>query len=96
MPDDVPDAVKSARLTEIIALQGRTLAGEQPPRRGDANSKCSPSRCRTSATTSSRSRTSQNKVVVFDRRDWRPGDYVRVRITGCTPVTLIGEPIDNR
>ncbi len=95
MPDDVPDAVKSARLMEIIALQGElslasnrrdvgrefeVLAESVSHKRDDQLA----------------GRTSQNKVVVFDRRDWRPGDYVRVRITGCTPVTLIGEPIDNR
>ena len=95
MPDDVPDAVKSARLTEIIALQGElslasnrrdvgrefeVLAESVSHKRDDQLA----------------GRTSQNKVVVFDRRDWRPGDYVRVRITGCTPVTVIGEPIDNR
>ncbi len=95
MPDDVPDAVKSARLTEIIALQGElslasnrrdvgrefeVLAESVSHKRDDQLA----------------GRTSQNKVVVFDRRDWRPGDYVRVRITGCTPVPLIGEPIDNR
>ncbi len=94
MPDDVPDAVKSARLTEIT-LQGElslasnrrdvgrefeVLAESVSHKRDDQLA----------------GRTSQNKVVVFDRRDWRPGDYVRVRITGCTPVTLIGEPIDNR
>ena len=38
-------------------------------------------------------RTSQNKVVVFDRGDHRVGDYVRVRITGCTPATLFGDVI---
>ena len=38
-------------------------------------------------------RTSQNKVVVFDRGNHRIGEYVRVRITDCTPVTLIGEAI---
>ena len=95
MPDDVPDAVKSARLTEIIALQGElslasnrrdvgrefeVLAESVSHKRDDQLA----------------GRTSQNKVVVFDRGDWRPGDYVRVRITGCTPVTLIGEPIDKR
>ena len=38
-------------------------------------------------------RTSQNKVVVFDRGYHRVGDYVRVRITGCTPATLFGDVI---
>ena len=38
-------------------------------------------------------RTSQNKVVVFDRGDHRVGEYVRVRITGCTAATLFGEAL---
>jgi TRAM domain len=31
--------------------------------------------------------------VVFDRGRHDVGDYVRVRITGCTPATLFGEEI---
>ncbi len=92
LPDDVPEEVKSARLAEIIALQselslasnrrdvGRefeVLAESVSKKRGDQLS----------------GRTSQNKVVVFDRDSHRIGDYVRVRITDCTPVTLIGETI---
>ena len=33
------------------------------------------------------------KQVVFDRGGHGVGDYVRVRITGCTPATLFGEEI---
>ena len=44
-------------------------------------------------TSTSSGRTSQNKVVVFDRGRHDVGDYVRVRITGCTPATLFGEEI---
>lgn len=92
LPDDVPDEVKSARLAEIIALQselslasnrrdvGRefeVLAESVSKKRDDQLS----------------GRTSQNKVVVFDRGTHRIGDYVRVRVTDCTPVTLIGETI---
>ena len=32
-------------------------------------------------------------TVVFDRGGHGVGDYVRVRITGCTPATLFGEEI---
>ncbi|MBO5685860.1 MAG: TRAM domain-containing protein, partial [Alistipes sp.] len=39
-------------------------------------------------------RTSQNKVVVFDRHDYKTGDYVRVRVTDCTSATLLGEAIE--
>ena len=35
----------------------------------------------------------RNKVVVFDRGNHRIGDYVRVRVTGCTSATLLGEEL---
>ena len=38
-------------------------------------------------------RTSQNKVVVLDRGVHRAGEYVTVRITGCTSATLTGEAL---
>ena len=92
MADDVPENVKTARLTQIIELQnelslesnrrdvGRTfevLVEGVSKRRDDQLF----------------GRTSQNKVVVFDRGRHDVGDYVRVRITGCTPATLFGEEI---
>ncbi len=92
MADDVPDDIKTARLTEIIALQNElSLAGnlrdvgrefeilvEGTSRRSDDKLF---------------GRTSQNKVVVIPRGDHRPGDYVRVRITACSSATLQGEAI---
>lgn len=39
-------------------------------------------------------RTSQNKVVVFDRGDARVGDYVRVRVTDCSSATLHGQRVE--
>jgi len=38
-------------------------------------------------------RNSQNKVVVFDKGNFKPGDYVNVRVADCTSATLFGEPI---
>ncbi len=93
LPDDVPDEVKSARLSEIIALQSelslesnRRDVGKLFEVLVEAVSKRSGEQLS--------GRTSQNKVVVFDRGTHRIGDYVRVRITGCTPVTLLGEAVD--
>jgi tRNA-2-methylthio-N6-dimethylallyladenosine synthase len=89
MPDDVAEDVKTARLAEIIELQnelslasnrrdvGREfeiLVEGESKRRSDQLF----------------GRTSQNKVVVIDRRDHRIGDYVRVRITDCSSATLQG------
>ena len=93
LPDNVPDAVKSRRLSEIIALQNelglaayrRNVGREfevlvEGPSKRDAGKLSG--------------RTSQNKVVVFDRGTHGVGDYVRVRITGCTAATLFGEALD--
>ncbi|MDR3140225.1 MAG: tRNA (N6-isopentenyl adenosine(37)-C2)-methylthiotransferase MiaB [Tannerellaceae bacterium] len=38
-------------------------------------------------------RTSQNKVVIFDKKQFHVGDFVNVRITHVSSATLFGEPI---
>lgn len=38
-------------------------------------------------------RTSEGKVVVFPKQNWKIGDYVKVKINKCTHATLIGEAI---
>lgn len=92
LPDDVPDEVKSRRLQEIIALQNdlslesnRRDVGREFEVLVESESK------RNSGQLSGR--TPQNKVVVFDRGNHRIGDYVRVRVTGCTSATLLGEEL---
>ncbi|MBQ3203379.1 MAG: tRNA (N6-isopentenyl adenosine(37)-C2)-methylthiotransferase MiaB [Alistipes sp.] len=90
--DDVPDEVKSRRLQEIIALQNEL---------GLASYRCDVGKEFTVLVegVSKRNeeqlfgRTSQNKVVVFDRGNHTAGDYVRVRVTDCTSATLMGEEI---
>ena len=92
LPDDVADEVKSRRLQEIIALQNelglesyRRDVGKvfevlvEGESRRNKEQLCG--------------RTSQNKMVVFDRGDHKAGDYVQVRVTACTSATLIGEEI---
>ena len=39
-------------------------------------------------------RNQQNTVVVFDKEDYKIGDFVNVLITDCTSATLIGNPIN--
>lgn len=90
--DDVPLEVKKRRLQEIIELQTRISLENNRKEIGrvhtvlvEGPSKRSPEQlC---------GRTDTNKMVVFDRHDFRPGDYVRVRITDCTSATLFGEPL---
>ncbi|MDR2912916.1 MAG: tRNA (N6-isopentenyl adenosine(37)-C2)-methylthiotransferase MiaB [Alistipes sp.] len=97
MPDDVPDEVKTARLTEIIELQNelslqsnRRDIGREFEILVEGLSKRSPDRVF--------GRTSQNKVVVIPRttktgHNLQPGDYTKVRITTCTSATLQGEEV---
>lgn len=40
-------------------------------------------------------RSSQNKVIVFPDNGAKVGELVQVRVTECTPATLIGEAIKN-
>jgi len=87
MPDDVPTAVKTARLNGIIALQnelslennrkciGRTyeVLVEGPSKRDEAELM---------------GRTSQNKTCVFPAGGHKAGDTVTVRVLSCTSATL--------
>ena len=90
--DDVPDEVKSRRLQEIIALQNEL--GLESYRRdvGKDFEVLVEGESRRNAEQLF-GRTSQNKVVVFDRGDHKAGDYLRVRVTGCTSATLFGEEL---
>ena len=90
MPDDVPEEVKTRRLTEIINTQNelslesnRRDVGKRFEVLVEGVSKRSPDQLF--------GRASQNKVVVFERGDNKPGDYVEVEITGCSSATLKGK-----
>ena len=93
MTDDVPDDVKTARLNEIIALQNelslennRRDVGKRFEVLIEGESKRSGDQLF--------GRTSQNKAVIFDRGNYRIGDYVEIEITGCTSATLMGIPVE--
>lgn len=93
LPDDVSEEVKVRRLEELIALQNELSAA--------ANERCVGRVYEVLVEGFSKrsreqlfGRTEQNKVVVFDRGSFRPGQYVRVRITSASSATLKGEPVD--
>ena len=94
LPDAVPEEVKNRRLQEIIALQGELSAESNRRDVGRTFEVLAEGFSRRSEKQLS-GRTSQNKVVVFDRGDHKPGDYVRVRITGCSSATLLGVEADS-
>jgi len=91
--DDIPDEVKKRRLQEIVDLHrkhslehnlldvGKTfeILIEGTSQRSDEHLI---------------GRTTQNKVVVFPKRDGlKPGMYTYAKVTSCTSGTLIGELI---
>jgi len=90
LKDDVPEEVKSARLDEIIRLQNRISLQRNREEIGKTFEVLTEGFSKKSDEMLF-GRSSQNKVVVFPRGNYRKGDYVQVRITGCTQTTLIGE-----
>ena len=93
LKDDIPEEVKTRRLTEIIELQNRLSL--------ESNRRCIGREFEVLAEgTSKRSseqlfgRTEQNRVVVFPRGKHRVGDYVRVRILDASSATLMGETLE--
>ena len=92
LPDDVPEEVKLRRLDEMIHLQTRISAERNAMDVGkefDVLVEGFSKRSREQLF----GRTSQNKVVVFDKGTHHVGDTVRVRITGSSSATLKGEEV---
>jgi tRNA-2-methylthio-N6-dimethylallyladenosine synthase len=90
MKDDVPEKIKSGRLTEIINLQNKLSAKSKKKDVGKTFEVLVEGTSKKSLDELS-GRTTQNKVVVFPGKGHKPGDYVNVQITGCTSATLIGK-----
>ena len=89
-PDDVPEEVKSRRLQEIINLQQELSLKSNLREIGKTYAVLAESTSKRSANQLS-GRNSQNKMVVFPRQNYKPGDYVNVVIRDCTAATLKGE-----
>jgi tRNA-2-methylthio-N6-dimethylallyladenosine synthase len=92
LKDDVADDVKTRRLNEIIALQNKLSARSKKQDIGRVFEVLAEDRSRRSESHLS-GRTSQNKVAVFPAEGRKKGEYVNVRIDGCTPATLLGKII---
>lgn len=90
LADDVPEDVKIKRLQQIIDLQNECSQKSNEQDIGkefevliEGYSKRSREQLF--------GRTSQNKVVIFDKGAHRIGEFVKVKITGSTSATLFGE-----
>ena len=91
--DDIEDSEKVRRLNEIIALQQECSAAN--------NKKCIGETYEVLIEGISKrskeqfyGRTEQNRTAVFDRKGYRIGDFVKVKIYDSTAATLLGEIID--
>lgn len=90
--DDIPEQLKAKRLNEIIDLQNELSLkskkediGKEFEVLAEGTSKRSQNKLF--------GRTSQNKVVVFPKGRFIPGEYLRVKVKDCTSATLIGESV---
>ena len=92
--DDVPDDVKTRRLEEIIALQGE-IALENNQKEVGKTFEVLIEGVSHRSEEQLFGRNSQNKVIVFERGDLKPGQYAWVKVTRCTSATLIGEVVHN-
>lgn len=95
LTDDVPDAEKTRRLEEIIALQGQIALENNRKEIGKTFEVLVEGESHRSKEQLF-GRNSQNKVIVFDRHNILPGQYVQVKVTDCTAATLKGEVVTSR
>ena len=93
LQDDIPEAVKTRRLEEIIALQGQIALENNRREIGKVYEVLVEGESHRSKEQLF-GRNSQNKVIVFDRHDVQPGQYVMVWVKECTAATLIGELVE--
>ena len=91
--DDVPEEVKSRRLTEIIEKQ-RQHSMEYNQARIGKTFKVLVEGLSKRSDEHLFGRTTHNSVAVFPKKHYKPGDYVKVRITDCNSATLIGESVE--
>lgn len=90
--DDIPPETKSRRLQEIISLQNLLSLESNKKDLNKTFRVLIEGRSKKSEDYLS-GRTSQNKVVVFPKENYQPGDYINVTITDCTPATLLGKAV---
>jgi len=92
LEDNIPEEVKNRRLQEIINLQlelshqsNEQDMGKEFEILTEGFSKRSREQLF--------GRTEQNKVVIFDKKKHHIGEFVKVKVTGFTAATLLGESL---
>ena len=92
LPDDIDEETKVRRLNEIIALQNELSAESNRKAVGKVYEVLVEGFSKRSREQLC-GRTEQNKMVVFDKGNHHIGDFVKVRITGGSSATLLGEEV---
>ena len=90
--DNVPEQIKKSRLQEIVDLQQKHSLYRTESFIGKTVSVLIEKESKKSKDQWS-GRNEQNTVVVFDKKNFKVGDFVDVHITDCTSATLIGDAI---
>jgi len=91
--DNIPEEVKNRRLQEIIDLQlelSRQSNEQDMGKEFEILTEGFSKRSREQLF----GRTDQNKVVIIDKKNHRIGEFVKVKITGFTPATLLGISVE--
>ena len=92
LADDVPEEVKVRRLQGLIDLQNK-LSEESNLRDVGKTFEVLVEGFSKRSREQLFGRTSQNKVVIFDKKNFHVGQFIQVKITGASSATLFGEPI---
>lgn len=92
LEDNIPEEIKNRRLQEIIDLQlelSRRSNEKDLGKEFEVLVEGFSKRSREQLF----GRTEQNKVVIFDKKSHRIGEFVRVKVTGFTPATMFGTSV---
>jgi len=93
LKDDVPHAIKKRRLQEIIRLQSQVSHKHNQQDIGKTFKVLIEGRSKKSEQ-DWKGRNTQNKMIVFPKKgNFKPGDYVQVKVKSATSATLIGEMV---
>lgn len=90
--DNIDLKTKKRRLSEVIQLQSRKSAESNKKDLGKTY-KVLIEGVSKKSDEDLFGRNSQNKVIVFPRENFKPGEYVNVKVEDCTSATLIGKVI---
>ena len=88
--DDIPEEVKKRRLQELVDLH-RNHSLESMQKDVGKTFKVLVEGTSKKNKEELFGRNDQNKVIVFPKENYKPGDYVKVKVERCTAGTLIGK-----